>query len=241
MKGREDRSLLIGVILLVLILSAITWFLGVSPRLSAAAEAREATQIQRDANEVSRLTLEKRQSDAALVPENREAIYDIRALMPPTEEVPDWRRFIDQIVAETGVVLLQDVVSTAIPVPGGISLAAQMEAVGLTSEIEGLAFTSLVATPEQIIVLGGYTNLLSFLDALQLGGHRYFLLSGVSLEVSGAEGTGGSVAIQATLDGFVFTLDPADSTISVPPPERPWPGTGQEPEPVPNPNNPFGG
>lgn len=239
MKDAGDRSLMLGAILVALIIVVAVWFLGVSPKLSSASAARAQATLQIAANDELQKTLDQRKADAELVPEKRVAIYEIRDILPPTEELAAVQRTLDNLANSSQVVIAASQFSTPVLIPGGISFATQAEAVGLTSEIEGMQFTTLVGTPFSLEVTGTYSNMLQFIDELQTGNHRYLLVNGLTIVPSGSDETGGaSDNVQYSLNGYFFTLDYGVPNISVRPDEPLGPEDSGV-EPPPNTRNPF--
>jgi hypothetical protein len=238
MKNMADRSLLLGAVMVGVVLAALVWFVGVSPKLSAAAQAHEATQTQRDQNDLLQLTLTAREKDAALKPTYERELFEIRDQLPNEENIPGVRRAIDEIVAKAGLEVENDHFSTPEYVLGGISLAAPMEAVGLTSNIEGLKFTTLVATEFGFEIVGSWEAVIQVILEMESGDHRYFQMNNISLSQETTEG-GGTGQVRAEINGLFFTLDHGVEGITVRPPERPWPGSEKGIEQPENPRNPF--
>ena len=235
MKEKEDRSLLIGAILVGLIIAIATWFLGISPKLSGAQSAREETDSQNAANAGLQSTLDQRKADAAHVPDYTREIYTIRDTVPPIEGMDAVRRDFDAMAKESALTIQRDEQTDPVPVLGALSLAAAMDAVGLTSNIEGLTFTTLIATPFTIEVSGAVDNVYGFVDKLQTQTTRYILITQVN---TAADPTKGPGVVVATIAGMYFTLDTGNAAITVRPTERPWPGA-PEPSPSPSSATPF--
>ncbi len=238
MKNLGDRSLLIGVVLVGFVIAALTWLVGVSPKLSAAATAQQAAMDQRNQNDILQVTLAERERDAVLVPTYKKELYEIRDVLPPNEDIPGVRGIINRIVSDAGLVVDNDSFTTPVPVPGGISLAAPMEEVGLTSPIEGMTFTTLYATDFSFEILGPWDAVDKVLLELEASDHRYLDITScdISLEQSDTSQPG---QVRASIGGTFFTLDYGVPNITVRPVERPWPGSESGIEPPVTPRNPF--
>jgi hypothetical protein len=235
MKNVGDRSLLLGAVFVGFLIAALTWLFGVSPKLSAAASAQEAAVAQRDQNGILSTTLLTRQRDAALMPTYQRELYESRDALPPNEDIPSVRRLIDTIVTDAGLVVQTDHFSAPEPVPGGLSLKAQMEAVGLTSQIETLTFTNLIATEFGFEVVGSWEAVVQVIVALEGSDHRYLQMNNISV----SSDTGNPGEVRAVLNGLFFTLDYGVPNLTVRPPERPWPGSEEGNLPPETQRNPF--
>jgi hypothetical protein len=220
-----DRALVIGALLVGLIIGAIVWFVAISPKLSSASNARDEAFAQEDQNFNLEQTLLKRQKSAENEADYYRELYHIRDLLPPTEDVPGVRVLIDDIASDIGVTVQQERLSQAVPIVGGLSLAAPMEEVGLTSEIEGMLFGNLLATEFSIEFETSMDKILRFFDEVRNGDHRYILINSLSYTVGDDPSK-----IKVTIGVTFFTLDNGDPLIHVRPPERPWPGSEEEDE-----------
>jgi hypothetical protein len=238
MKNVGDRSLILAVVFIGFLIAALTWLVGVNPRLSAAAQAREATADQNSQNDLLSLTLLQRQRDAELVPEYTRELYEIRDELPPTEDIPGVRRIINEIVTEAGLVVENDHFSSPVLVPGGVSLETQMAEVGLTSSIEGLTFTTLWATDFGFEVQGTWDQVVQVILGMENTRLRYFQMNSVNVVFVESE-AGATGEVRGTLSGTFFTLDPGDPNITVRPPRLPWPGSERESTTPETPRNPF--
>lgn len=228
MKGGRDGALLIGTVLVGLVLAAIVFFLAISPKLASAQEAKEQTQAQIEQNDLLDITLLQRQKSAESVPEITREILTIREVLPPEEDVPSMRRLINDVMTTYGYTIESDSVSAPVVIAGGLSLQAQMEQVGLTSEVEGMLFTTLKATPFTVEALGPARSFGLLLEGLRSAGGRYVYITTLTTAADTAAGPGG---IRATIGGVFFTLDNGVPGITKKPDERPWPGTEDPADP----------
>jgi hypothetical protein len=238
MKNVGDRSLVLIVVFVGFLIAAITWLVGVSPRLSAAAQAREAALEQQSQNDLLVLTLAERKRDAELVPTYQKELYEIRDDLPPTEDIPGVRRTINALVANVGLYVENDHFSAPVQVVGGLSLAVAMEQVGLTSSIEEQTFATLWATDFGIEIVGTWDQVMQVTRDMEAPGHRYFQMNDVNVTLVGTEG-GATGQVRGTLSGTFFTLDPGVPNITVRPAERPWPGSDRGDDAPPVMRNPF--
>ncbi|MCJ7826951.1 MAG: hypothetical protein MUP36_01740 [Demequinaceae bacterium] len=229
MKNVADRSLAIGAVLIGLIIAVATWFLVISPKLSSAQEAREATVAQLDTNGMLEITILERQEDAKEVPANIREIHAIRDILPPSEDVPALRRELDALVSAAGLTIDKESLSPPVALLGGLSLAAQMEQEGLTSQIEGMIFTSevgalvapsLLGVEFKLEVVGEWAKAYDLIDSIQVGDHQYILIRSLSMTRESE--------IRTSISGMYFILDKDDPDIVVRPEERPWPSTEED-------------
>lgn len=215
---------MIGAILVGLVVAAIVWFIAIGPKMTSAQEAREATTAQNDENDRLETTLLQRQKSAENVPDYTRELYAIRDLLPPSEDVPSLRRTLNDIMSSTGLVIEVERLSDPEPIIGGLSLSAPMAQVGLTSEIEGMLFTTLQATSFTIEFEGPLAKAWTVIEKLQSGEHRFMLITGLSIS---ARGDTPEEGVRVIITAVVFTLDEGIPGITVRPDERPWPGTDE--------------
>jgi hypothetical protein len=239
-KNAGERAILLGAGFVALIIAALTWFLGVSPKLSAASEARSATEAQNQTNESLRELRDSLVAESELMPVYTKEIIEAREYLPPEQDVVGVRRFLAAAASATGVTIVSDSVNDPQSIASGLSLEPAMSQVGLTSEIEGLSVPSLIGTSYGLVISGSYPAILAFIDYIQNSEDRYYLVTEFALSGSVGENEGVS-SMQATLEVVAFTLDYGNPAIVTPPAERPWPSLDQnEGSPTtPSDRNPF--
>jgi len=234
-KDAGDRTLTLGVILAGLIIAALTWFLAINPKLSSAQSARDEAIAQLDQNFRLQQELDKRTLDAESMPDFIREIQYIRDLLPPAEDVTEIRRLVNEIASDAGLLVQEDRVVPAEPILGGLSLAAVMDVVGLTSEIEGLTFSALSGVQYSLDIEGPVDKVIQVVEALSASDHRFVLVTSLTIIPSDSDNPG---AVWATIGIIFFTLDSGNPDITIRPPERAWPGT-EEGEPAESINNVF--
>ena len=242
MRG-SNGALIAGVAAGAVILGIIAWLLGIGPRLDRAAVANDERAAQVSFNDTLELTLLARMSDAKLIPEYRERIFDIRDDLPPVLDIPAIRRKLEELHVENGLVVSSEAIGETTVMTPGISLALQAAEVGRASQLDGLAFTGLLATPIDLRVAGSREQVFGLLNDLQTGDHQYFLLIGLTIDpvleseiVTDVLLSPGDLYLNIT--GFVFTLDYGNPDIQLRPEPEPSPSPDPTPEPSPDPSAP---
>lgn len=189
----QSRLWTIGAVLLIFVLLAGTWFLGVAPQLSDAREADDAREQAISLNNVHRQTL-------AALQEEHERMDEIFAELTETQRVipefPDQAKFmaqVDGIASRTGVQVV--VISFSLPMAYSVPGNADPET---TASATRLAEGGFYVVPFTINVTGSATGVLSFVDALQ-SGDRLVLAHDVAL--SSESGTS-----SLTIVGQIFGL-----------------------------------
>ncbi len=252
---RGSNGVLVGgVIALAVILALVTWMLGIGPRFARAADAEEARIAQEDSNFQLELSLAKRIADAEQIPQYREEIYEIRDDLPAEREIPELRRLLFELFEENDLVIFAEEIGSIQTVTPRISLAIPAAEVGLVSQVDGLAFTGVIATQVNLTTAGTREQILGLMNSLQLGDHQYFLVTAfaVTAVTESVEDLGVSLDagdLRLVVSGFFFTLDygnpeiqvrpEPEPTVSPSPEPSPDPSASPEPEPEPNDRNFF--
>ncbi len=239
MRGSRNSAIIVAVVLIAILLGAIEYFLLVSPRLSAASEARIATEEQTATNANLQVTLKKRKADNEKLPETRAEIWAIRDQFPPLVDEVAFRRLLDEIAVKHGFISQSDSLGGAVVVEPSISLAEALAQVGKEPYADGLKFTGLSAVPFSLTIQGNYKEIFSYLDDLQVGEHRYLLISSATITPLGVDD--GRIIpssvddVELIINGAFFVLDYEVPGISVSPTQPP-----EDETPPPNTNrNPF--
>ncbi|MCL3862843.1 type 4a pilus biogenesis protein PilO [Actinotalea sp. K2] len=225
-----------GTVVVALLIVAGVWFLAVTPKLTEAQETRDITESELARQDILQLqlaTLKKQYEDLDSYKAQLEAI---QVQFPQDADLADYLREIDAAAAAHGVTivgltpglpqLVVPPVSVA-PVPAAEEADAEEvpaeEADDITRDPTQDAApepvaeaTRLVGIPMSITLVGPYANVSAFLEALQEGTRRLYLVT--SLNTSAlplAEASGGRPATQAgdldmTIDGMIYVLPAVD-------------------------------
>jgi len=255
----SNGALVGGAVALAVILALIAWMLGIGPRIARAADAEDGRVAQADFNFLLELSLAQLVSDAEEIPQYREEIFQIRDDLPADRDIPAVRRLLFELFEENGLVIFGEAIGSPQIVTPQISLAIPAAEVGLVSQVDGLAFTSVIATPVSLTTAGTREQILGLMNSLQLGDHQYFLVTGFSVTAVTEPGLDIDVAVavgdlKLLVSGFIFTLDygspniqlrpEPEPTVSPSPEPTPGPSASPAPEPEPNDRNffvPIGG
>lgn len=236
MKRSQNTTALIIAVLVALVLAAIAWFLLIGPKLDAASFAQEQTESQRLTNDNLRAEIETLKAEAERLPELREELWRIRDAFPPQQDVPGLRDLIAELYGAHGLVIQSDSIGLPGPIENTLALAPAYAAVGKESYVEGIQFSGLIVTPVTVTTRGPRAAVLSLLDDLQVGDHRYFSVYAYNLEPLEADPstvppTGNGWA-ELTVSMYVFTLDYGVPDASLRPEPAPLPGTTPLPSEV---------
>lgn len=234
MRGSQNTTTIVIALVIAFFLAVLDWFFLLQPKMSATSEARAATESQLLTNSDLEIRLQKLKVDFENLPALKEAMWSIRDQFPVDIDADAIRDQFSALDDQYGIYLQSESIGTAIEVaPGGVSLAPAFAAFGLESYSDALTFTSLAAAPVTITIQGRYDAVMGYLDDLQVGDHRYFLFSNVTVtavaEDSGAVPPALPGDIQVTAAGYVFVLEHGvpEATSRPAPPALP----GEEPLP----------
>jgi len=210
-RNASNAALGFGAATIAVVILLVGYFFGVSPRLSAAADANAERQQQLDANEVLQATLDRRIKDAAEVPDLEVKTEEIAKYFPSTDDATPFRQDLLDGANATGVTIIKEEWATPALVENTLVFQPAADAFGLTSEVDGLAVDDLYANPITVTFAGTTPQVLAYLDYLQGDSHPYFLVSGFSADTVLSENSllgrvfvAGDVTVSIT--GYTFTL-----------------------------------
>ncbi len=227
MRGSRNGAVIGGVVLVAILLAAIEYFLLLSPRLGAASDARAATEQQKVTNANLQVTLKKLKVESEKLPETRAAIWAIRAEIPPTPDETGLRNLLDDLAVKHGLISQGDSLGGAVAVSPATSVADALAQVGKQPYADDLKFTGLAAMPFTLTIQGNYKTIFDYLDDVQVGEHRYILVSNATITPLG-EDDGRIIPskvddVELSISGFFFVLDYEVPDISVSPTPTPTP------------------
>jgi Tfp pilus assembly protein PilO len=229
MRTSKNAPAIALAVLVALALIAADWLLFLSPNRSAASDAHAATATQIAQNQTLTVQLQKRKADFARLPELKAQVWSIRDQMPPKEDAAAIRDLIDVLAIKHGLVVQSDSIGAAADVKPGLALADTFAPFGMESYVDKLTFTGLSFVPLTLGMQGSYDSVMAFLDELQLGDHRYFLVSTLAVKALAEDPSTNPPShagdIQVTIAGYFFVLDHGVAGITERPAGDPMPGT----------------
>jgi hypothetical protein len=246
MRTSQNTSTVLLAVLVAIVLAALDWFFFLSPSMGAASDARAANDAQVLKNADLTIQLQKRKADSEHLPESKAEVWAIRDQMPPVLDTAGVRDEIEALGANYGLVVQSDLLGSATEVIPGLVLADAFAPYGMESYVDTLTFTGLSSAPFSLGVQGNFSTVLTFLDALQMGDHRYFLISSLSLtgvaEDLAAVPPTHAGDVQVSVSGYFFVLDHGVEGITQRPAADPMPGSVPLPgevEPAPSSDRNF--
>lgn len=221
MTTASTRIWTFATVLIMIIVVALGWFLGISPKLADAARfdaERRSVQAQ---NDIARATIAQLQSDFEQLDELLLELTDLRAEFPTQAEYDD---AVQELVRE---LLAEDLtlMNVAINEPAPTTAEALEEGVEPPApEVDGsglLPAGSLLRISATVTVEGDLPSVLAFIEALQLSPRFSIIAAGEFSE--GASEDGGSMTIS-----MILYAVSGEDLVDVPPVVEPEP----EPEPT---------
>lgn len=231
-----------------LVILAVAWLFGASPRLDAAAEAREAAESEQSRIDTLEIQLAALEKDFANIEDFRTELADLRVQVPTDELIPDLIRQLQGFATGAGVVITNAISETPTtmtivreeviqpPAPAEGEEPAEGAAPAEPTVQEVATASAHYVVPLKIRTLGGFAETLSFLNAVQTGSPRVILVSDLlvtSVEEKAAEG-----GLPAIFDGWIDT-EHTLWVIVLPDPDAVPPAPGPVPVPAPDAANPF--
>lgn len=272
MSGSKTASWITGTVVLALLLVAGGWFLLIGPVFATAGETRLQAQSVRESNEALAQRITQLAKQFENLDQYKAELAALRAQVPTAAQQSEYLRELQTIADANGVTLttLTPSTPTAFAPAGQVAAPpaedAEMSGAGVSADGGAEASTEAVADPAtqsaapagaavpagmaavqlSITAVGSYDGVLAFVNALQTGTTRLFLLTDVQgTSQADAEAGAGRPAtavgdLEVQLTGMVFVLP--DNTAPAAPvdPEAPAPAL---PGAVPgkNPMVPLGG
>ena len=181
--------------LLVLVILAGGWFLGVSPQLNRAATANEQLVQVQSGNELQRLTLAGLQQLEEQRPELEAQLADGRQAIPALAQFPPLLQELSDLAGASGVTLSN---FSAQPAQSFVPAEQYAEIVPA-----GLDPATFITIPLRIEVEGSFGQVLDLVQRVQAA-NRYLLVSDLRVARPAAEDEAGLVT--GTMSGLVFVL-----------------------------------
>lgn len=244
MSGSKAGPWITGTVLGAIVILVAAWFLGISPQLTAASEAKEQARAQQDANAVLEAKIATLAEQFTHIEEYRAELAASRVQIPTGLDLAAYQRELNLIASAHSVVItnLTFAGSQAVVPPAAEAAAAAED--GAATDTEQPAEGDAAATPEPaepagvagfyqvpvtMEVLGTYPNVAAFLEGVQSGTQRLMLVSGLTgTGQQQAEAGGGRPAtapgdLSLVVTGSLFVLQDQTAVPPVVDPAAPKP------------------
>ncbi|QGQ19370.1 hypothetical protein GC089_09165 [Cellulomonas sp. JZ18] len=239
-----------GTIVLSVLVAALAWFLAISPTLASAATARTETAAAEDRNAQLQAQLDRLVQQAAQLDATKADLAAIGRQIPGDAQMAEYTRTLQAAAEATGVTIVgldastPEGIAPAAPAEAPVAEAAPAEAPAEGTEggeapadgaadpaaapapagpapVEGMAGVQL-----KITVVGPVPNALAFVEQLQTGTERLFLVtqySGKGLQAAAPENGRPAINqgdVELLLTGYVYALAPLDGATPAEPTEE---------------------
>lgn len=240
------------------------WFLVISPVFATASETRAQAEAQVDQNALTETRIVRLKEQFEQLDALRAQLASARLQIPTSYDLAAYQRELSTLAAMHGVTVTSLQTGLAEPiVPVGSAPVAEVPATddaaatdpaaapaadGSTTAPAATGATpvdSFYAVNASLNVVGTHQSVLAFLDALQRGAQRLFLVEGISGSALGsAEPSGGRPAtnpgdLELTVTGYLFVLPETAVAPTVTDPAAAPPAL-PVPDPAKNPFAPLG-
>jgi Tfp pilus assembly protein PilO len=224
----KNRLWVIGAILVMVAIIAAGWFLGIQPQLATAAAAdqsRSTTQVQNTVNETLLASLKKDYSNIGTLKTQLASLQDS---VPESAEISAFVTELDALAgahqATVTAITVADakayappVAAVPAPAPGATATPAPTPSptaapVAPAAPVGTLRVTNpkitaanFVAIPVQLSITGQYSNVLDFVNGLQMG-PRLFLVTSLSITTPAATAKTTGSSVESNIGGFIYVL-----------------------------------
>jgi len=169
MRKVNNTPWIAGAVIISLVIIAVGYFFGISPKLEDAEDLDEQAESQESLNEVLELKLIQLRADFAKLDEYQEEIENFEVGIPLEPQLPEVIRMTDELANAADVALTR----TEFPLPEPVTIPPVLEDV---IDIEGL-----IRMTVNYEIVGEYTDIFSFVDALQQEYPRHVLVRDFSV------------------------------------------------------------
>lgn len=231
MGGAKKSTWVGGTIFVGLVIIVAAWFFAIQPTMAAAAEVRDQAESTRAQNELLELKVAQLKADSAKLPEYKAELAAVQQQVPTKAMLAEYLRQLDQIAVAHSVTLTT--VAPSVPQPVVLAMPAVTAPVPEPTEEEEKSESSdevpveaappvgvngptgFTAIPISITALGSYDNTLAFLNDVQNGTQRLFLVTGfVGTSQKQQDASSGKPATnpgdqELIITGYLYTLPDA--------------------------------
>lgn len=222
MKAPKTASWVIGTALLSVLILALAWVFGVSPQLAQADQARADADVRRAQNEGLQRKLDELREQAAHLEDYEAELAAIARQIPLEDAEPDFIREVDAAAQATGVFVVSAVAenpetafidydaeaqaadgaaATPAPATGDAAEGGEAQAPVEPAPVgpQPVHIPGFVAVPFTITVLAPFENTVAFMERMQTGLQRLFVVTG--FDVAGQKETPASGGRPETHEG----------------------------------------
>lgn len=186
--------------LLVVVVGAFGYFVGIQPQLDAASKADQARSSVEDQNAIYEITLARLRAEAENLPELQAALAEARVSIPAKANLSTFLQQLSDLASAAGVTVASVTTADAL---GFVAAPEFVDAVpgAITQE-------QFVVIPVQMEVVGPRANVLDFIERVQTGG-RLVLVTDLRLDRDGDD----LEIARGSLSGLIYVLleDPGAS------------------------------
>lgn len=249
----RNRLWLIGLIAVMVAVVAMGWLLGIQPQLAAAAAADQQRSTVQTQNATNETVLAKLKKDYSSIEELKQQLVSLRQSVPASADMSAFVTELNSLSAGHQVTVKTITVSDAMPYTAPAAPAAAPSASASPSATptpvptaaapaapvaptappavtnSKITAANFIAIPIQLSISGPYSNVLDFVNGLQMG-PRLFLVTTFSTTAS-SDKTAGAGAVDATVGGFVYVVLDANAAAEKAVTPTPTP----KPKPTPTP------
>jgi Tfp pilus assembly protein PilO len=220
----RNRLWLIGLVAVMVAVVALGWLLGIQPQLAATAAADQNRATVQSENAANEVVLAKLKKDYSSIGELKQRLVSLRQSVPASADMSAFVTELDTLAGAHQVTVKTITVSDAVPYTAPIAPAAAPTATASPATTptpapiaaaptaptappavtnSKITAANFIAIPIQLSLAGAYSNVLDFVNGLQMG-PRLFLVTTFSTSASSA--TAGAGAVDATVGGFVYVV-----------------------------------
>lgn len=205
----------LGAILLIVALVAGTWFIGMAPRLTEAAQANDERESVEQQNLVHEATLAVLQQQFDGVEVLQKELDEMQVALPGGLDLPELINEVNRVSGASGVVVTS--LTLGIPTPYVPTADATQAGPQFAAAIAGIAPENLLIIPLDLAVSGTHGGVLAFVSSLQSGNrlvlvHDLALTSGAMSDDSPVDYTLSS-QLFVLLDSSAAPLDSSGGTV----------------------------
>ncbi|WP_182111185.1 MULTISPECIES: hypothetical protein [unclassified Actinotalea] len=242
--GSKARNWILGAAFIAVLVLAGSWFLVTQPKLDEADETRMSVEDELARQDLLRAQLTTLRGQFEQIDTLRAELASLQTQVPAEAELSGYLRDLQSLAEAHGVTLISvnpgtpttvlEPAPVAPPAPESVADAPAEDGTATTDVLPPAPTSRLVQLPIAMTVVGPHDGALAFLEAVQTGTSRLYLVttftstSQQQMEASGGRPATGRGDLEINIDGFAYVL-PADPTTVVPPAD------GQEAAPAPLP------
>lgn len=230
MNSASMRLWSFATVIVMIIVVALGWFLGISPKLAEAARVDSERAAVQGQNEIARALIAQLEDDSERVDELKDELAVLRAAFPTQVEYDRAiEEFITSLLAQ-GLTLQNLSITEPTPSSAQVLTADEVAPEPPATGADVLPSGSLLLVSTTVTVEGSLSATLAFIDALQRS-PRFAVIPTVTFSAEGVEGLGG-----ATITVNIYVISGQD-LVDVGP-DAGEPEVAPEPTPTPEPTDP---